>query len=482
MIVLRTLALTAFLGAAVHAAPAQAFDFDNEMAPFHIGPAVVPSVYALSPSGGDATIVLRSTLMFTNGWFDATAPYTEKSVAVYSDLGRRPASERTQRNMNIACFYASYHVAMSLFPQQETEWRDLLLDVGLDPDDDSTDLSTPVGIGNVAGLAVVEAKENDGMNQRGDANGHGEYFRRPYEDTTGYRPKNTAYRLEHPSRWQPAIKTLGNGIFTVQHYVTPQYANAQAYSFDDVDQFFVPRPIKSDYERHRREYRAQADEVLAAQAALTDEQKMLAELFNDKLISLGQSTGVQAFIRGLSMRQVIELDMINHVAAYDTGIAVWRAKTRYDAVRPFSAIRKLYKGEEITAWGGPGRGTVNDLPGELWNSYLDVADHPEYPSGSQAFCAAHATSMRAYFGDDNFGWPVVFPAGSSKVEPGVTPAVDTVVVLETWTEFEETCGLSRHWGGVHFMDAVLASRPLGHEIGQIASEFVLAHIDGSIAH
>jgi hypothetical protein len=474
----RALCLTTFVGAAF-ATPAQAFDFDHELAPFVIGPAVLPSIYAVSPSGGDATLVLRMTLMFTTGWFDATAPYTPHSVAVYSHLGRRPAAEHTQANMNIACFYASYHVAMAQFPHQEAEWRNMLFDVGLDPDDDSTDLTTPVGIGNVAGMAVVAAKEHDGMNMLGDGNGRGASFRRPYEDTTGYQPRNTAYRLSSPSHWQPAMVN-NRGIYSIQQFVTPQYATSQPHSFDDVSIYEVPRPKNSDWDGNNKGYRAQAAQVLAVSASLTDEQKMLAELFNDKLLSLGQSTGVQAFIRGLNLRQIIELDMINHVAAYDTGIAIWKEKIRYDAVRPFSAIRKIYAGQKVTAWAGPGLGVRSDVPGEHWESYLAVADHPEYPSGSQAFCSAHATSMRAYFGDDAFGWPVVFPAGSSRVEPGVTPAQEIVYVLETWTKFETVCGLTRNWGGVHFLDAIEASKPIGHEIGQIASEWVLAHIDGTI--
>jgi hypothetical protein len=483
MNLLRALTFAAVTTGALQAAPAQAFDFDHEMAIFHIGPHIVPPIYAVSPTGSDASLVLRLTSTFTTSWYDATSPYSDNGVGVFSSIPRRPASESTTNaNENIAIFYATYHVAMSVFPHMETEWRNLLLDVGLDPDDDSTDVTTAIGIGNVAGAAVVEAFENDGMNQRGDGNGRVAHLK-PFEDTTGYQPVNTAYELKHPSRWQPQIKTAGNGIFTIQQFVTPQYGTTQGFAHDNMDLFTVPDPVKSKWSSGPNSaYKAQADEVLAISANLTDEQKMIAELFNDKLISLGMSTGFMFFTRfgGADQRKFIEIDFITHAATWDAGIACWKEKARHDAVRPFSAIRKLYAGQTINAWGGPGQGTVS-MKGEHWESYLGTADHPEYPSGSSTFCAAHADAMRTYFGSDSLGWPVVFPAGSSRVEPGVVPATDITLVIDTWTEFEELCTQSRRYAGVHFADATTAGNALGHEVGSITAEWAMAHIDGSIA-
>jgi hypothetical protein len=306
---------------------------------------------------------------------------------------------------------------------------------------------------------------------------------KPFEDTTGYQPVNTAYELKSPSRWQPQMKTSGNGIFTIQQFVTPQWGQTNAFGHDDMSLFTVPPPVNSKWGNgNNSAYRQQAAQVLAVSGSLTDEQKMLAELFNDKLISLGMSTGFMFFTRfgGLDQRKFIEIDFITHAATWDAGIACWKEKRRHDAVRPFSAIRHLYKGQLVTA-NVKGVGIVNDLPGEHWESYLGTADHPEYPSGSATFCGAHAQAMRTYFGSDALGWPVTFPAGSSRVEPGMTPATDITVVFNTWTEFENTCRLSRNWAGVHFLDAGTAGNALGHEVGTITADWAMAHIDGSIA-
>ena len=80
---------------------AAAFDFDHELAPFHIGPAVLPSVYAIGQNGMDASLVLRSTMFFSTAWFDATAPYTAHSVGLFSTLPNRPAAEHTQRKIDL---------------------------------------------------------------------------------------------------------------------------------------------------------------------------------------------------------------------------------------------------------------------------------------------------------------------------------------------------------------------------------------------
>ena len=149
-----------------------AFDFDHGDASIEVVvPNVVPAVYeSVSSSTGNATLVLRITTFVTNAWFDATAPYHDTAVGVYSSLGRRPATEsQTHRNMNIALIHASYHVLLGLIPEQEQRWRKMLLDVGLDPDNASEDITTPEGIGNLAGKAIIRARINHGMNQLCDA-------------------------------------------------------------------------------------------------------------------------------------------------------------------------------------------------------------------------------------------------------------------------------------------------------------------------
>ena len=456
-----------------------AFDFDSGNALFEVvGPPIV-SALLQTTSANDAPFILRNVVIIDNAWFDAIAPYHPTAVGIYSRLGRRPASESaTNRHKNIALIYASYRIMNSLLPRFAANWRAMVESAGLDPNDASEDITTSVGIGNVAGRRVAAAREVDGMNQLGDEGGR-KYNRRPYEDYTGYKPVNTAFKLSDPSRWQPLLTSPGTGIFSIQHFAMPQWALAQPYSYSNPSRFRAPRPDASDY-RDLAAYKAQADEVIAVQAALTDYQKMVAELFDDKLQGLGNATFFSLISRGLSLDEFIHYDFLTHMAAFDGGIATWKEKGRYDAVRPVSAIRHLYKGQKITGWAGPGRGIVNDLPATEWRSYLNTGNHPEYPSGSSCFCAAYAQASRRYFGTDTFGWAVPVPAGSSVIEPGVTPATDiTLGPWATFTEFENECSRSRVWGGVHFTAATVEGQAMCRPAGDLAFEFLQRHIQGT---
>ena len=454
-----------------------AIDLDTDNAATQVViPNAVAGIFDVSPTAGDASLVLRFTTMITNGWFDAIAPYHETAVGVYSDLGRRPQSENTNRNLNIAILYSSYHVLNSLFPKFTGLWRTMLENEGLDPDDDSVDLTSPIGLGNVAGQSVVAARIHDGMNQLGDM-GDKDYHRVPYSDYTNFKPLNSAYRLIFPSKWQPAIVSDGKGLFRVQQFVTPQMRFVTPYSYEDPKQFRAPPPRKSMIYNYGW-YVQQANEVLEASANMTDEQKMISELFDNKILSLGFSALFAAEKNGLGIAETVHYDFLTNMAAFDTAIAIWQEKAKYNAVRPHSAIEFLYGDSPVTAWGGVGQGTVTDLPAKDWTSYMPVADHPEYPSASASFCAAHAETSRLYFGNDELGYEVPTPAGSFRIEPGITPANDLVLKWDTWSEMEHDCGDSRYWSGVHFKSSVPAGQDIGHEIAQHAYDFVMSKLAG----
>lgn len=471
----------------------------NICAPATVIEAAVPKLLS-TVSPGDAPLILRTTTLITAAWFDAIAPYSETAVGVHSDLGRLdPGSGDSARN--IAIMYASYKVLNSLMPQFASDWDQMLTNVGLVPNE-SLDENTPVGIGNLAGNAVVAAREYDGMNQLGtDCN---QYYPKPYADCTGYRPVNTAEKLTNPRRWQPDTLTSGSGIFFSQQFVTPQLGTTTPFSYDK-PKIVVPKPIRSyaiipiPSGKPFPAYIEQANEVLEVQANLTDEQKLFSEFYDNKIISLGYSTLAATLHHQLSLEQFVQLDYLVNVAAFDTGITVWHNKRKYDAVRPFSAIRYLYKNDDITAWGGPGMGTVTDLKGSEWRPYLQSANHPEYPSASASFCRAHATSTKRYLQEElglsyeaandlSFWQPGFLPPqfevldkqpGSSLVEPEVTPQSHTVLGWSTWDKFSETCGLSRLWAGVHFYDSIPAGQSIGDPIGYSAYDWLKSYINGT---
>jgi hypothetical protein len=466
-------------------ARAQAFDFDTGNSAIEV---IIPNAIPIllndvSAGANDATLILRITSEVTVGWFDAIAPYHASAVGIYSRLGRRPAAEgATNRNKNIAMLYATLRVMGSLLPSEKATWANILTGLGLDPNDNSTDLTTPVGIGNAAGNAVVAFREHDGMNQLGDEGGR-LYNRFPYMDYTGFKPVNTAYEIFDPTKWQPQVVTAGNGIFRVQQYVTPQIAITKPYALKDVASHVTPEPIASLLKRGengRALYKQQVDDALATSASLAgnDYKKAQAEFFDNKFRSIGFIALFVAITHGFTLDQFVQYDCMLNISAFDAAILSFKEKTRWNAIRPFSAIKVQYGDQPVTAYGGPFKGTVTDLPASQWRSYLGTPDHPEYPSGSQCFCAAEAQASRRLVGDA-LGWSVLVPQGQSRVEPGVTPAHDVTLYFDTFTDFEYQCGQGRVLGGVHFQPSVAASIDLCRPAGDDAYDFMQAHINGT---
>jgi hypothetical protein len=436
----------------------------------------------------DVTILHRFVHYSSAAWFDAAAPYHPTAVGVHSRLGRRPASENaTNRNVTIAALHANYQVVKGVEPNREPEFRALLVSVGLNPDDESQDRTSPVGIGNLAGKAVVAAAVRDGMNQLGNMGR--KYNGQPYEDYTGYKPVNTAFDLIHPSRWQPQPgphnRRLGGGYgdlgaFAVQKFVTPQMRLVKAHTFRDPGQFTIAPPDHSDHSRPR-DYKRSVDEVLSASASLTDRQKVVAEFFDNKRLGIGSSVGAAALAHNaeLDLHGWIHALYTGSVAIFDAVIAVWHQKAKYDAVRPWSAIRHVYGKNRVTAWGGPGVGTVHDIPANEWASYLGVGDHPEYPSGSTTLCSAEAQATRRFFNDDVLEFSFFVPAGGTLVEPHLSPASPVQLHYATWADFVQECAISRVWGGVHFTKTIERSVDFGVQFGDRAYEFVQRYIRGN---
>ncbi|WP_210581223.1 DUF6851 domain-containing protein [Streptomyces sp. GESEQ-4] len=495
---LSTLAFSRTAGAATSDEPPQ-IDFDLDKDNYvkwaqptdDQGGKYSPSLEFIGPM--DATVFLWTNRAAILAVFDALAPYHESAVGIYSQIPRRPAAESaTNRNMNIATIYAQLGIWKRLLPRNVGRLRQLMTAFGLDPDDTSENLTSPVGIGNVAAKKAWAALSRDGMNVLGDEGGR-RYNRQPWADYTGYEPVNTPYKLVNPSRWQPQLgphngRRVGGGpgdmgIYVAQHFVTPQIGRTKAHIFTDPSRYQLAAPTHIDHTRPR-EFKRSVDEIIEASATLTDERKALAEIMDNKLWGIGFSSIVVARNHDkddtLGVHGWAQWTLQSILATFDTLIAAWHQKFKYDACRPISAVRHVYGRSKITAWGGPGLGTVDDIRASEWASYLPVSDHPEYPSGSTSICAAGSQTARRFFGSDDLDWTIDFPAGSMLVEPGAAPAKDLKIFLPTFTELDKACARSRVWGGVHFGKTVERSLDFGRKFGDMAHEFVQRQVKGDV--
>ncbi len=221
--------------------------------------------------------------------YDAASVYHPNGAAAplrLAGVPRRPAAEATAENANAAALVAFHRVTAALFPPAGGEASGAVLRfLGVDPDDASTDVATPVGVGNAAAAAALASMAGDGMNALGAP---------PYADYA-YAPSNSPYALTNLTRWQPLLESDEKGYFVCQSHIAPQ-AGVAARWLTDAPALAVeaagsamaaggkraadtvaraPPPYGADFDAAA--YRAQAQAVLDASANLTDEQKMAAE-------------------------------------------------------------------------------------------------------------------------------------------------------------------------------------------------------------
>ena len=412
-------------------------------------------------------IVARALAVLHTCTYDAWAAYDPIARGTrFGGTLRRPVAERTPANKRKAISFAAYRALVDLFPSEKASIDAKMHALGYDETDVRTDAS-PAGIGNRACNAVLAFRHHDGANQLGDLNPG------PYTDYTGYQPRNTPDVIADPNAWQPLSVSDGHGGFVEQRFIAPHWQNVTPFALRSAAQFRPEPPQIYGSPGYVR----QAREVLRYSAQLTDRQKVIAEYWADGPSSELPPGHWALFAQFVSRRDRHDMDddakmffaLTN--AIFDASIVSWEAKRFYDYVRPVSAIHFLFANRLVRAWAGEGLGT-RLIPGEEWRPYqaatVVTPPFPEYFSGHSIFSAAGATVLRLFTGSDRFGNAVTIPAGQSLVEPGRVPARAVTLHWRTFCDAADEAGISRRFGGIHFVEGDLRAREAGVLVGNQA--------------
>jgi hypothetical protein len=472
------------------------------------------------PGKTGPTITARALGVLHTATYEAWAAYDLKAVSTVPDYGPPPQQDNTtvdgennDVNKSKAISFAAYRVLMELFPPNGGfpaitnptppdpvyKTPDVLMTDPVDKGglgyvvaetDNDPAVDSPAEVGNVAAEAVMKFRRYDGSNQ---LNG--------YADSS-YTPQlwNSVPVMGH---WQPLCVLTAAGVarkdppvrdpsltcpdtppptdpptlpsYTVQKALTPQWG--KIIPFGPLNpyppQFSLPGPPKlAD-----GSYDPTTDVATALKdtSNLTDAQKVKAEYWADGPKTEFPPGHMALFASALSrmrqntLDQDVKLFFILGNALLDASKSSWAAKYQYDFWRPTTAIRTLYKGKLVNSWLGPGKG-FGRVQGQNWMPYqaLNVVTpaFPEYVSGHSTFSAAGRTVLLMFYGnDDSFNAKVTIKKGSSKFEPGVTPANDVVLSWNTLSAAADEAGMSRRWGGIHFYSGDQQGRGLGRLIG-----------------
>ncbi|NET08802.1 MAG: calcium-binding protein, partial [Symploca sp. SIO2B6] len=479
------------------------------------------------------TITTRALALVHTAMYDAWAAYDATAISTQQgDTLQRPASENTDANKAQAMSFAAYRVLVELFPSQVSIFNALMAELGYDTSNASTDTSTPEGIGNVSAEALMTVRRNDGSNQLGtDPNGTAGV---PYSDISGYTPFNPVGDSIDISRWTPErvpIDATPGTEIRQQSFLTPHWGNVTPFGLTSGSQFrpVAPEPfLLVDGTVNvstgtitladnsvvaispsivgsiiNPAFIEQAETVVSTSATLTDEQKLIAEFWEDgggtsfppgTWMTFGQFVSARD---NHSLDQDAQLFFMLANAEFDASIATWEAKAFYDYTRPVRAIRELgtlgligefnasLGGFAIEAWAGPGLGTQTILATDFLTYQTPGGDpsppFAEYVSGHSTFSAAGATILELFSGSDTFGGSVSFNTGESRFEPGVTPQSPLTLAWDRFSVAADEGGISRIYGGIHFEDGDFNGRSLGQDVAASAFSQALFYINGGVA-
>lgn len=446
------------------------------------------------------TIAARALAMVHTAMYDAWTNFNDGGCEVSTTTGsklKRPDAECTRENREKTYSYAAYNVLMELFwlglpPENKNMFRDYMCELNYNPDDRSLDPSTAVGIGNLSARLLIECRLGDESNQRATLRAGA------YADWSVYVPANPPppQAMLKIDKWQPQLQPDGRA----QTCLTPHWGCVKPFALDWGGEFRPCPPAKIGED----DFEQQAEEVLKISAGLTDEQKIIAEFWacmhEDRFPGAidKPESGVlapppaQIFRMARFISEKNEHKNANDIklffalsnALLDAGIAAWDCKEYYDYVRPVSLIRHLYNEQQPEAWSGPCQGT-KAINGEEWMPYL-VGTPPfaEYVSGHSTFSKAAAYIFKAFCQSNDYGESVTIPAGGSRVEKncpkGPVPVTDIVLQWATFDEAAEEAGMSRLYGGIHFMDGNLNGRKLGEKVGEKVWNKVLQYFNGDL--
>ncbi|MGB3534421.1 MAG: DUF6851 domain-containing protein [Microcoleaceae cyanobacterium] len=463
------------------------------------------------------TIASRAYAMVHTAMFDAWASYDPvATLTQFGDSLQQPLSENTTANKTEAMSFSAYRVLSELFPEQIETFDRLMAELGYDPNNTTTDTTTAAGIGNITAAALLEFRLEDGSNKLGH---HPNSDATAISDMSGYQPFNPVGDPINLERWTPEnvpIDAAPGETQQVQSFLSAHWGDVIPFALDSGDQFRPQPPepfllVEAEYNLDagtitlengavveispdlvgtviNPEFIAQADRVVTASADLTDEQKLIAEFWEDGGGTSFPPGTWMTFGQFVSARDNHSLDQDAQQffalgnAVFDASIATWESKTAYDYTRPIRLIRELGElgligefnpelgGYAIDAW-VPGVGTQTILATEFLTYQTPGSDpsppFAEYTSGHSAFSAAGAEILRQFTGSDIFGADVTFATGESRFEPGTTPQQTTILAWDTFSEAADEAGISRIYGGIHFDDGDLNGRILGQQVGQV---------------
>jgi membrane-associated phospholipid phosphatase len=377
---------------------------------------------AIRVNASSPTAASRELAMVMVASYDAVDALTKTARPYQIHVTARPNTSAVA-----ASTAAAETVLLSLFPNQASAFAAMLREA-LATVPNAKARANGVRLGDKVGNQILALRADDGSNAPSD-----------------YTPSGL------PGTWVPTPPTFAPAV-------TPQWGSVTPWALVSGSQF-LPAPPPAP---NSAEYAAELDQVEAiggtTSTIRTPDQTALARFWSDlsgqtftppghwNQVAQDAAMSTHASL-AVNARTFALLD----IALADAGIACWNAKFVYNTWRPVTAIRN---GD-----GGLNAAVVAD---PTWTPLWATPAFPSYISGHSTFSAAAAAVLSSVYGS-NFAF----------TDYG-DPTED--LAPRTFASFEQAAqeaGMSRIYGGIHFMSDNIAGLQVGAEVGNYALRNVL---------
>lgn len=249
-----------------------------------------------------------------------------------------------------------------------------------------------------------------------------------------------------PGRWVPTPPMYASAV-------EPHWKEIRPIAIDSANLFAPPPPPAFDITDKNSLYYKEVMAVKNAGDSLTDEQKHIAEFWDDNPFKMNV-TGHVMFaskkfsppghwmsVIGIAAKQAkfdyaatIYAYAKTSIALFDAFIECWSAKYTYNTVRPETVINKHIN--------------LN------WRPYLQTPAFPEYTCGHSTISSSAAEVLTSVFGD-NFAY-----TDSTELEFGIKNRS-----FKSFRQAADENNWARFYGGIHFHHSCLVSTQMGKKVG-----------------
>lgn len=253
---------------------------------------------------------------------------------------------------------------------------------------------------------------------------------------------------DEPGRWVPTPPMYAQAL-------EAHWAEIRPLVMDSSSQFIAPRPPKFNVTNITSPYYRDVMAIKNAGDSLTDEQKHIADFWDDNPFKLNVSghvmfstkkfsppghwmniVGIAAKKAHTDFATTVYAYTKTAIAMFDAFIQCWDEKYRSNRIRPETVINKYFDPE--------------------WRPYLQTPPFPEYTCGHSTTSAAAAEALTSIFGD-RFTY-----TDTSELEFGIKSRS-----YQSFRHAAEENNWGRFYGGIHFHSSCIVSTEFGKKVGDL---------------